>query len=83
MSKLQKEALELVGGEVDFALEKWGEFQSYHEGYAVLLEEVDELWSEIKAKNHNDSTIIFESKQVAAMAVKMMMLAMKNNGWKP
>jgi hypothetical protein len=68
-------SLKAVDSEVLFALDKWGDFASYHEGYAVLLEEVDELWEEIKGKLRSDSTVIFEATQVAAMAIKMMMFA--------
>jgi hypothetical protein len=41
---------------------------SPHEGYAILREEVDELWDEVKA-NHIDEGIR-EAIQVAAMAIR-------------
>ena len=37
--------------------ETYDEFNSPHEGYAVLLEEVDELWDEIK----NDKKPVLQS----------------------
>ena len=47
---------------------------SYHEGWAVLLEEMDELWDEIKKNPSNrDSDLIrAEAIQVAAMAVRLI-----------
>lgn len=47
-------------------------FNSLHEGYAVLKEEVDELWDEIKLKNPDKEKIFIEAKQVAAMAIRIM-----------
>lgn len=44
-----------------------------HEGYAVLLEEVDELWDEIKKKNPDMSAIRKEAVQVAAMAMRFIL----------
>jgi hypothetical protein len=40
-----------------------------HEGYGVLLEEVDELWDEVKAKRHDKGKMRKECIQIAAMAV--------------
>lgn len=42
-----------VNYELDKARTKFPSFNSAHEGYAVLLEETDELWQEIKQKNQN------------------------------
>ena len=47
-------------------------FNSQHEGYAVLKEEVDELWDEIKNKHANEMDTKAECIQVAAMAIKML-----------
>lgn len=46
-------------------------FHNAHEGYAVLLEEVDELWAEIK---HGKLRRLArrEAIQVAAMAVRLI-----------
>jgi len=58
------------------------EFNSIHEGYAVLLEEVDELWDEVKknptkayhdhfdAKGKHKLEMRKEAIQVAAMAIR-------------
>lgn len=52
-----------------------GPHHSYHEGYAVLLEEVDELWDEIKAKTPVHGRIANEAIQVAAMALRIAVMA--------
>ena len=48
-------------------------FASCHEGYAVLLEEVDELWEEIRIKdNERDYSALYtEAIQVAAVAMRL------------
>lgn len=63
-----------IAYEVDTAINEFGEFASYHEGYAVLLEEVNELWEEIKTKDRSPALIYLEACQVAAMAIKIMSL---------
>lgn len=45
---------------------------SAHEGYAVLLEEVEELWAEVKAQNFDKEKARKEAKQIAAMAICFM-----------
>jgi len=49
-------------------------FHSAHEGYAVLLEEVDELWDEVKKspKKRSVAQIQLEAIQVAAMALRFL-----------
>lgn len=51
---------------------KWPKFNSAHEAYAVLLEEVDELWEEVRKKQKNRSVDLMkkEALQVAAMALR-------------
>ena len=48
-------------------------FTSAHEGYAVLLEELDELWAEIKKKHPDKDRMREEATQVGAMAMKFIM----------
>jgi hypothetical protein len=65
-------ALELVRLELVRATEKHpGPFNSAHEGYAVLKEEVDELWDEVKANNRELQ--IAEVTQVGAMALRYIL----------
>ena len=48
------------------------EFHSFHEFYGVLIEEVDELFDEIKKKQQDKQRIKEEAIQVAAMVFKMI-----------
>jgi hypothetical protein len=48
-----------------------GKFNGPHEGYAVILEELDELWDNVK-KNRPAQEHYDEAKQVAAMALRYM-----------
>lgn len=43
-----KTFLKKVIDEYNRASELYPKFHSYHEGYAVLLEELDELWEQVK-----------------------------------
>ena len=54
------------------ATQEFGAFNSLHEGYAILLEEVDELWDEIKKKTLNLFEVRTEAKHVAAMALRIL-----------
>jgi hypothetical protein len=46
--------------------------KSHHEGYAVLLEELDEYWLQVKLKDddRNPENMLLELVQVAAMAAR-------------
>ncbi len=50
------------------------DFVNQHEAYAVILEEVDELWTEIKKnqKVYDQEAQRKEAKQAAAMLVRLM-----------
>ena len=37
--------------EITNGVTKFGDYRSHHEAYAVILEEVDELWDELKKKD--------------------------------
>ena len=47
------------------------EYNSRHEGYAIMLEESDELWDSIKA-DRIDAEIRIEALHVAATAVRFI-----------
>jgi hypothetical protein len=59
---------EMVRDELKRARIHHGPQHSAHEGYAVLLEEVDEYWELVRAKSHDPVYAIKELVQVAAMA---------------
>ena len=60
--------LEVVRLELESATAKFGPMASAHEGYAVILEEMDELWEAIKSKEASREDVQDEAVQVAAMA---------------
>jgi hypothetical protein len=62
-----------VGAEVERAVVLYPGFQSEHEGYAVILEELDELWTEIKERRGRGIGARKEALQVAAMAVRYLL----------
>lgn len=47
-------------------------FNSAHEGFAVLLEEVDELWDEVKSREPDDARMRREAIQIAAVAIRFV-----------
>lgn len=64
-----------VQREVARAKSKFLPFNSAHEGFAVLWEEVDELWDEVRKNQRvRDKALMrTEAIQVAAMAVRFVM----------
>lgn len=63
-----------VWAELDRAQLAFPTFANPHEGYAVLLEEVDELWEVVKTKQPQDKERLrAEARQVAAMAIRFML----------
>jgi len=56
--------------EIEFAESKFPEYNSMHEGYAIILEELDELWNEIKNKDRNELKVYREALQVACTAIR-------------
>lgn len=65
-------AVKEVEAECREAARRYSPFKSPHEGYAVLLEEVDELWDEVRMKGHDRDAMRKEAMQVAAMALRFM-----------
>lgn len=57
--------------EIDRGVSKFGDYRSYHEAYAVILEEVDELWDELKKKEKDLVAVYSEAVQVAATAYRL------------
>lgn len=60
-----------VLAELDRATALHGKFHDAHHGYAVILEEFDEMWDEIKANDPVKTRK--ECIQVAAMAIRYLM----------
>lgn len=62
-----------AAGEALMGREQWGPMHSAHEGYAVMLEEVDELWTHVKTKQklRDLEGMKKEALQVAAMALRI------------
>lgn len=66
-------ALMLIGNELDRA-QWWPAMNSAHEGWAVLAEEVDELWDHVKVRQgeRDIPEMAYEAVQVAAMALRFL-----------
>lgn len=70
----EKDALERVASEVERASKLFPPFRSPHEGLAIILEEYEELKSEV-FKQFSERTkfgMRVEAKHVAAMAIRFM-----------
>jgi hypothetical protein len=59
-----------LGGELTKARTRFDPFNSPHEGYAVILEELDELWAHVKANTGANLDARSEALQVAAMGLR-------------
>jgi hypothetical protein len=68
--KALKEATAAALIEARLACSKWKPFNSPHEGYAVILEELDELWNEVKKKAPSKDRLRLEARQIAAMTIR-------------
>jgi len=67
--------ISMVETELLSATKRYGPFRSSHEGYAVIKEELDELWEEIRKKPYHRSHTALrkEAIQVAAMAARFVL----------
>ena len=63
-----------VAEELRTASNKFKPFASPHEGFAIIKEEVDELWDEVKKQYtaRTSENMRAEAKQIAAMAIRFM-----------
>jgi hypothetical protein len=68
----RNDALKLVLDELDRATDSHPAMDNPHYGYAVILEEVDELWDEIKANNGTTHRATSEAVQIAAMGLRYL-----------
>lgn len=59
-----------VERELRRAIRKHEPMNSPHEGWAVIREEVDELWDEVKADNGRELSAFEEAIQVAATSIR-------------
>jgi hypothetical protein len=75
MAKIYSRVLADAGEELGKALRKYGRIHSAHEGYAVILEEFEELKAEVwkKPRKRNIARMRKEAIQVAAMALRFVM----------
>ena len=65
-------ALHLVTAELDRARSQHADMHSYHEGKAVIEEEFEELWDEIKRRWPSPFRVQQECIQLAAMALRFL-----------
>jgi hypothetical protein len=61
-----------IADELQRAQAKWPAMNSAHEAYAVILEELDEFWAEVRKKQteYDPAAMRAELLQIAAMAAR-------------
>ena len=71
---LAQQEQRIILAEFNAAAQKHAPMNSLHEAYAVILEEVDELWEETKKKQRlrNLPNVKTELRQIAAMALRAL-----------
>lgn len=68
---MQSEFLYLVENELIEARDQHpGPMHTAHEAYAVILEELDEFWDKVRAKQHDPRNMLKELVQIAAMCYR-------------
>lgn len=68
-----EDAIQEIVQEFGRATKMHGMFPTAHHGYGAILEELDELWDEIKKKAKRRSRDkVKEARQVGAMAMRFM-----------
>ena len=68
MEKILKDIME----KVEKINGKHPTYNSPHEAYAILLEEVDEVWDEVKIKDQNYTRMYNEVSDVACVCIRFM-----------
>ncbi len=68
---LEESMVAAVRTEMMRGVAKYGPYNSLHEAYAVILEELDELWNEIKNHKPDFDRVESEAIQVAATAMRL------------
>lgn len=71
--------LDDVKREIENAESKFPEYNSSHEGYSVVAEELDELWQLVKEKDQNYERQYEEAKHVACTAIRYMKMCLRIN----
>lgn len=73
MTEEENKALEFAT-EYEKARQKFGVMYSAHEGYAVILEELDELWDIVKQKQTSRDYVLMrkETVQLGAMVLAFL-----------
>jgi hypothetical protein len=68
------ELLEIIEEEVIRAKGLYPTFNSTHEGYAVIFEEIDELWDLVRKNKGIDGDLRMKNEciQIAAMAIRFI-----------
>jgi len=61
-----------IKAEYEKAAKKFKPFNSPHEGHSVILEEMDELWDEVKKQLPSNENMKKEAIQIAAMALRFV-----------
>lgn len=72
-----KSAVELVITELNAARREHAPMASAHEGYALILEELDELWEEVKMRKPVPERLRDEAVQIAAMSIRFLVDVVK------
>lgn len=72
MSMTPEQALALAAQALTKAQAQHGPMASPHEGWAVILEELDELWEHVRADTGRGPGAQHEAAQVAAMALRYL-----------
>lgn len=62
--------LALIDGELERATTRHEPMHSPHEGWAVIREELDELWEHVRADTGRDREAMVECLQIATMALR-------------